>query len=659
MSNSTTRFDRAPAAYDPSTESYDQRMEAARLALASGDRAVAAQALEAAIAIAEGSADHAPALAVALARLGEIRHLDGKEGEAEQLFRRALEINERALGQEHPDLVMLLNDLSRLYLKRGAHSEAEPLLLRLHAIKRAKGEDHPEVATVLASLASVKQALGRYDAAEQLWRRVLDIRERTLAPHHFSIATTLEHLGETCAARGKLNEALRHRLRALAMREMTLDPGHPSLRTARERIADLQLQASEEVLDIDAPDVAHRTRVWLSPIAPAPSSAAHAEPIAAVPPRTQAPASSTYPPAYSPPPATPLPPVQPLARITADPVPASRPVFADDDLTDDDRARGDGAETGGLHLVNVAGAGDASRSVIMPYYAEALALAEETANAEDFGGRASNGFVSATVAFLRRRQTAIVAGVGAGVLILGAIGAQTFARSPASDASPGEGDFRRAPASAAIPEASGAVADSVTATGSLDPSFTEREHEAKGTEHSRVRDEPAPPVSPRPAGQAARTATPSATPANDALPRTVNVRVDPIPQATAPGAGEVLAAKVTLPTGGRLRSATSGGEGESQPALLIVAPTPVYPVSLYTSSVAGAAAVEFVVDTNGRVDLSTFRSQANHELFTEAVRHIMPDMRFVPSTRNGRKVRTPMRMRFEFSKSGVSSSRPH
>ena len=660
MTDSTTRLDRIPATYGPSTESYDQRMDAARAALASGDLAGAEQALEAAITIAEQTADGASPLAVALGRLGELKHLDGKEVEAEQLFRRALEIKERLLGPEHPDLVVLINDLSRLYLKRGAHADAEPLLLRLHAIKRAKGEDHPEVATVLASLASVKQALGRYDAAEQLWRRVLEIRERTLAPHHFSIATALEHLGETCAARGKLNEALRHRLRALAMREMTLDPGHPSLRTARERIADLQLQASEEVLDVDAPDVAHPAPVWLPPIAPAPAAAAPVAPIPAPAPRVQASTPATYRPTYTPPPAAPAPAAQPMPRVTPEPAAAAPAMFADDDL-EEDPARRDGADAGGLHLVNVAGIGDASRSVIMPYYAEALALAEETADAEDFAGGRSGGFVSTTMAFLRNRQAAIVAGVGAGVLILGAVGAQSFARSPGGEAPANEGDFRPAPVSAAIPQPAGAIADSVTAAGSLDASFAAKERDAeRAGERSRAPDVPAAPVAAsRPAAQPARASGAPSTAPDNAMPRAVNVRVDPIPQTNAAVASEPLAAKVTLPTGGRLRSAASAGEGESQPALLIVAPTPVYPVSLYTSSVAGSAAVEFVVDTNGRVDLSTFKSQANHELFTEAVRHIMPDMRFVPSTRNGRRVRTQMRMRFEFNKSGVSSSRPN
>jgi tetratricopeptide (TPR) repeat protein len=200
----------------------------------------------------------------ALIRLGTVKQEGGNFAEAEECFRRALEIGDRAFGPENPDLLILLNDLTRLYLKQSAYGAAEPLLLRLLELKRSKGEDHPEVATVLASLASVRQALGMHESAEQLWRRVLDIRERTLAPNHFATASALEHLGDSCAARGKIRESLSVFQRALTIREKTLGNEHPSLRVARERIADLQLQASEDMLDpafLDSPPITQRYRL--------------------------------------------------------------------------------------------------------------------------------------------------------------------------------------------------------------------------------------------------------------------------------------------------------------------------------------------------------------------------------------------------------------
>ena len=169
----------------------------------------------------------------------------GNDAEAAAWFRKALHFGDITVGPNHPDQILILNDLTRIYLRQGDHAAAEPLLLRLLDLKRSKGEDHPEVATVLATLAAVRQALGRHESAEQLWHRVLEIRERTLAPNHFAIATALEHLGEACAARGKIGEALAAFERAHTIRERTLGADHASLRASRERIADLQLQESD------------------------------------------------------------------------------------------------------------------------------------------------------------------------------------------------------------------------------------------------------------------------------------------------------------------------------------------------------------------------------------------------------------------------------
>src|SRR6267154_2883092 len=186
---------------------------------------------------------------LSLLKQGAAKLESGNDAEAVECLRRALEIGDRTAGPDHPDLIILLNDLTRIYLRQSAYAAAEPLLLRLLEMKRSKGEDHPEVATVLASLATVRQGLGRHESAEQLWRRVLEIRERTLAPNHFAIATALEHFGEACSARGKIRDALTAFQRAVTIRERTLGAEHPSLRASRERIADLQLQGFDGSFD--------------------------------------------------------------------------------------------------------------------------------------------------------------------------------------------------------------------------------------------------------------------------------------------------------------------------------------------------------------------------------------------------------------------------
>ena len=54
----------------------------------------------------------------------------GRYAEAEPLFRRSLEIQEKQLGRDHPDVATSLNNLADLYRAMGRYAEAEPLYRR-------------------------------------------------------------------------------------------------------------------------------------------------------------------------------------------------------------------------------------------------------------------------------------------------------------------------------------------------------------------------------------------------------------------------------------------------------------------------------------------------------------------------------------------------
>ncbi len=57
---------------------------------------------------------------------------------------RAIAIDEKALGPEHPDLATDYNNLANLYTNQGRYQEAEPLYQRAIAIReRVFGPEHP------------------------------------------------------------------------------------------------------------------------------------------------------------------------------------------------------------------------------------------------------------------------------------------------------------------------------------------------------------------------------------------------------------------------------------------------------------------------------------------------------------------------------------
>jgi TonB family protein len=225
---------------------FTQRFDAARTALTAGDEPAAAECLHSAIVAARSDPSLRRELASALFQLGKLSRKFGRAGEAEAepLLTEALVISERLFGREHAALAPLLSELGRLHIHRSQHARAEGVLARLLVIARGQSEENADVATALAGLAVVKRKLGDDASAEALFRDALRIREKVLEPSHMVIVVTLEHLSETCAARGNFAEALALLRRGLATREVVLGPGHASVQAARSRVTELELQAA-------------------------------------------------------------------------------------------------------------------------------------------------------------------------------------------------------------------------------------------------------------------------------------------------------------------------------------------------------------------------------------------------------------------------------
>ena len=77
---------------------------------------------------------------------------------------------------------------------------------------------------------------------------------------------------------------------------------------------------------------------------------------------------------------------------------------------------------------------------------------------------------------------------------------------------------------------------------------------------------------------------------------------------------------------------------------------PVYPPSLVAAHVGGRVLVQFVVDTDGRPDIGTFKVlMSSNPLFADAVREALPSMRYEPATVDGRRVRQLVQQPFNFA----------
>ena len=79
-------------------------------------------------------------------------------------------------------------------------------------------------------------------------------------------------------------------------------------------------------------------------------------------------------------------------------------------------------------------------------------------------------------------------------------------------------------------------------------------------------------------------------------------------------------------------------------------PTPRYPDILRSAGVEGEVMAQFVVDTTGRVEMSTFKVlRTTHDLFAAAVRQALPTMRFIAAEVGGRKVKQLVQQPYVFN----------
>jgi protein TonB len=79
-------------------------------------------------------------------------------------------------------------------------------------------------------------------------------------------------------------------------------------------------------------------------------------------------------------------------------------------------------------------------------------------------------------------------------------------------------------------------------------------------------------------------------------------------------------------------------------------PKPKYPAVLESSGIAGEVQAQFVVLSTGKADMESFKAlKSTNELFTLAVKNVLPRMRFSPAQIGGKSVNQLVQQLFQFA----------
>jgi tetratricopeptide (TPR) repeat protein len=151
-----------------------------------------------------------------LAAIGNVDLDRNRYGAAAETFQRGLEISERALGPDHPQVGSFLILEGSALRGQGRHEPAfERFERALRLQEAALGPDHVDVAIPLEEIGKLRLEQGRHAEARAAFERALSIRERGAAPVR-QIAQLRFELGQVLWATG---EQQRGRQLAVAARD--------------------------------------------------------------------------------------------------------------------------------------------------------------------------------------------------------------------------------------------------------------------------------------------------------------------------------------------------------------------------------------------------------------------------------------------------------
>jgi protein TonB len=89
---------------------------------------------------------------------------------------------------------------------------------------------------------------------------------------------------------------------------------------------------------------------------------------------------------------------------------------------------------------------------------------------------------------------------------------------------------------------------------------------------------------------------------------------------------------------------------EKPAEMLSESPKPKYPSVLESSGIAGEVQAQFVVKSDGKADLDSFKVlKSTNELFTQAVKNVLPRMKFSPAMIGGKPVNQLVQQSFQFA----------
>jgi serine/threonine protein kinase len=176
--------------------------------------------------------DH-PRIAPRLENLAIVAQNMGELKQAEALYLDALRREEHAYGDRHLETIIIRSNYGLLLQREGRLAEAEPLLRSVRDARLSLlGPDHYMVGYARVSLAMLLHDKGDLPGAESEFRQALAVYDKSLPGDHQYRASLLMHFARLLVDRGKIEEALAKSNESVRIWATTLPASSPPLALA-------------------------------------------------------------------------------------------------------------------------------------------------------------------------------------------------------------------------------------------------------------------------------------------------------------------------------------------------------------------------------------------------------------------------------------------
>lgn len=197
-----------------------------------------------AVRLSEGD-EETTALATALTDHAQVLRELHRFEEARAQAQRSLDVSERLLGPDHPQLAYRLNTLGMAQQDLGQLAEAEKSLRRGLRLLAQTGDPPSGLnSSLLNNLAVTLRKAGRLDEADTCATQAIDLVRQLYGPRHWGLVRALTGLGRLRIAQGRPADAIRVFDEALDLARSALPPDHPHVAeieadraTARRQLA--------------------------------------------------------------------------------------------------------------------------------------------------------------------------------------------------------------------------------------------------------------------------------------------------------------------------------------------------------------------------------------------------------------------------------------